>query len=160
MVTPQLKESVNEYLQHDTAAKEIAEIEETISLKKDEIIDLESQLLALQKRRPEISIEYRKSIMWCLEVDAGSRHYFLKSKEGLVKCVQFKHKAKLTAKQNNAFGSVLSILFKDGKIGRIEHFGMYFYGLPEMFEKDNDGLFTILNKKYSAYLPDLKQVSV
>jgi hypothetical protein len=158
-VSNKVKESVDQYLQSHPEVRRIAEIEEQIHNKKMELIDLEVELTSLQKKRPEIQIEYRRSIMWCLEIDADNPHYFLKSKEGLVKCVEYKHKIKLTAKQNNSFGGILSGMFKDRLIGRITHFNMFFYGLTSLFEKDDEGNFTILKKKYEKNLPVLKQVN-
>jgi hypothetical protein len=156
----ELKIYVDEYLQSDPEAKLIADISEEVKAKSDELIELKAKLQVLEQKRPEISIPYRESIMWCLNVDSTNPYYFLKSKEGLVKCVQYKHKAKLTHKQNNAFGSVLSMLFKEGKIGRITHFDMFFYGLPNMFEKDEFGLLTILKEEYKIHVHQLKQVNI
>lgn len=158
-VSDKVRESVEQYLQLHPEAREIADLEKQIHEKKMELIDLEGQLGILQKKRPEISIEYRKSIIWCLSVDAENPYYFLKSKEGLVKCVEYKHKIKLSAKQNNSFGGILSGMFKDGLIGRISHFDMYFYGLPDLFDNDDDGLLTILKNKYAKNISKLRHVN-
>lgn len=156
----EIKKSVEPYLKNDPVARTIANMEEKIAEKKDELIDLEIQLDAIQKRRPEVAIEYRKSIMWCLEIDSKSPYYFLKSKEGLVRCIEYKHKIKVTPQQNSAIGAVLSTLFKDGLIGRISHSGMFFYGLPTMFYEDKAGQLTILRNDYAGYVEDLRQVPV
>lgn len=159
-VSDKVKQSVNQYLQTHPEAKLIADIEDQIYYKKMEIIDLEARLTVLQRKRPEINLEYRKSIIWCLEIDVDSPRYFLKSKEGLVRCVEYKHKIKITAKQNNTFGGILSGMFKDGLVGRITHFDMYFYGLPQLFEKNDEGHYTLLKKKYEKNLPALRQVNI
>lgn len=157
---PELKASTEQYLQSDPAAKQIAEIEESIKNKKNEVYDLESELITIKKKRPEVRIEYRKSIMWCLEIDWKHPFYFLKNKESLVNCVQYKYKIKLSSPQNNAFGSVLSSLFKESKIGRVKHLGVYYYGLTCMFEKDEKGYFTILKDEYEAGIDNLHQVNL
>lgn len=159
-ISEDVQASVAEYLQSHPDAKKIAELEQKIRHKQNEIIDLEAELSKLQKWRPEINLEYRKSIIWCLTIDAGNPYYFLKSKEGLVKCVEFKHKIKLTAKQNNSFGGILSGMYKDGLVGRIMHLDMYFYGLPELFERGGDGRYSKLKKKCEKDVPLLRQVNV
>lgn len=151
---------VERYLNDDPQAKEIATLQTSIKQKRREVIEMESTLTVLEKTRPKISIPYRDSIMWCLQVDSTNPYYFLKSKQGLVKCVEYKHKAKLTTGQKNALGSVLSMMYNERKIGRISHFDMYFYGLPEMFEKDGENPLTELKEDYKQYVNQLRQVNV
>lgn len=159
-VSEKIKESVEEYLLLHPDAKQIADIEQQIDTKKNEIIELEATLSILQKKRPEINLEYRKSVIWCLSIDSDNPYYFLKSKEGLVRCVEYKHKIKITPKQNNTFGGILSGMFREGLLGRITHFDVFFYGLPDMFEKDKEGNLTILKKKYEEKRPNLRHVNV
>lgn len=159
-ISDNVRISVDEYLQSHPDAKKISELEQQIRDKQIEIIDLEAELSKLQKKRPEINIEYRKSIIWCLTIDVENPFYFLKSKEGLVKCFEFKHKIKLTPKQNNSVGGILSGMFKDALVGRIVHDDMYFYGLPHLFEKDTDGKLSLLKKQYQKNIRLLRQVNV
>jgi hypothetical protein len=159
-ISTELKQAVDKYLENDPNAKTIAEAEQKVIDMRNALIDQESELEALKKKRPEVTIKYRDSINWCLEIDADNPFYFLKSKEGLVKCVEYKNKTKLTPSQNNSFGGILSTMFKEGLIGRIMYTDVYFYGLKSMFEKDEKGFLTKLKKKYEKNVPDLKQVNV
>ena len=159
LVSDEIKQSVDAFLQAHPDAKQIAEVEKQILERKMEVIDLEASLTVLQRKRPEINIPYRSSILWCLDVDKNNPHYFLKSKEGLVKCVEYKYRIKLNAKQNNSFGGTLTIMFQNNLVGRIKYLDMYFYGLIDFFNKDKNGHFTILKKNHEKSLPLLRQVN-
>jgi hypothetical protein len=158
-VSDEIKKSVQKFLQSDPNAKRIAEIEEQIGNKRSEMVKLQADLFILQNNRLDINLEYRKSIMWCLEIDAHNKLYFLKNKESLVKCSEYKHKIKLTPKQNSSYGATLSIMFKEKLVGRVIHSGVYYYGLPKFFDKNEDGLFTELKDDYVKRLPHLKNVT-
>lgn len=159
-ISDELNKSVQEFLQQDSNAKKIAEIEQQLDKKRIEIFQLEADLSLATKMRPEVILEYRKSILWCLEVDAKSDYYFLKKKEGLVKCIEYKHKIKLTPKQNNSFGATLSFMFKEKAVGRTDLLDVFFYGVPSLFERDKDGLLTVLKSKYVKQLPYLRQITI
>ncbi|WP_028787528.1 hypothetical protein [Terrimonas ferruginea] len=161
-ISPEMQKQVSDHLKNDPVAKEIADKELLLHQKKNELIELEGELSILKKKRPEIDLRYRESINWCLTIDSENPYYFLKSKEGLVRCVEYKHKYKLTQGQNSAFGAVLSTLFKENKVGRItpEHMDVFFYGLPEMFDEDKNGQLTILKKKYQKNVHKLRHVNV
>lgn len=158
-VSPGVKQSVNEILQTDPQLQEISNIEEAIHERQMEIIDLEAELDKLQKKRPTVNLEYRESVRWCLNADADNPSYFLKNKESLVRCIEYRHRIDVTPQQNNTIGSVLSSMYKAGLIGRTERSNSegFFYGIIKFFEKDSDGQYSILKKKYEK---DLLKVQI
>lgn len=150
-ISPAVMEAAQKEILNDPIIKKINELTEQIKKKKNEIIHLEAELSVIQKTRPEISIKWRESIFWCLNIDAQNPEYFLKSAAGVYKCIAYKHKIEVTSDIKSKIGTSLSMLFQQKKIGRLMLNGISHYGLLEFFDND----LVTLKKKYEK---DLKKL--
>jgi len=135
-ISPEIIAATNEELKRDPVAKEISELNDEITKKQAEIINLEAKLYIV-KSNHKVSIRWRESVIWCLTIDSLNYRYFVKNVAGVYKCIAFKHKVDITAEIKTKINATLSSLFKDNIIGRTEYKGAYFYGLKKFFK---DGL--------------------
>jgi len=135
-ISPEIKVATIEAASQDPFLSRITNIERKISDHKLEIVFLEDELRQVKEERPNVSIKWRESIRWCLEVDSENWRYFLKNTSAVYKCIVYKHKVDLTADIKNKIAVTLSALYKEKIIGRIEYNGMHLYGLTKFFNDD------------------------
>ena len=135
-ISPAVEEATKKYLETDETAKKIADLSDAIKEKELAIYELENKLSLAKKTRPDVTIKWRDSVKWCLEIDSKNFRYFLKSAAGVYKCIAFKHKVDITPDIRNKIATTLSLMFKEGTIGRILHNNTHYYGLKEFFNDD------------------------
>lgn len=125
------------------AKESIKEVHE----KEKEINDLEKRLSALiydvqemrKNNAANISIPWKDSIKDCLYTEKGAPdypNYFLKTPAFISNCVAWTYGVELTRDIKNKIASTLSFMFKEGAVGRIQHNGKTYYGLPQFFKDD------------------------
>jgi hypothetical protein len=151
--SPEVKKAADQALQNDPNALRIAELTQEIEITENKVIDLKGELYKLKEKRPEVIIKYRESIRWCLDVDARNSKFFLKTAQGVYNCIAFKHKIDIDSKTKSKISTTLSMMHKEGLIGRLYHEGKnaHYYGLASFFEKD----LVTLKKKYEKDFEEL-----
>lgn len=112
-ISPEIKVATIEAASQDPFLSRITNIERKISDHKLEIVFLEDELRQVKEERPNVSIKWRESIRWCLEVDSENWRYFLKNTSAVYKCIVYKHKVDLTADIKNKIAVTLSALYKE-----------------------------------------------
>lgn len=138
--------AADEALKNDPVALRIVELTQEITEAENKVIDLKGELFKIKEKRPEVVIKYRESIRWCLDVDARNSKFFLKTAQGVYKCIEFLYKTELDSKTKSKVSTTLSMMHKEGLIGRLYHEvkNAHYYGLESFFEKD----LVTLKKKY------------
>lgn len=102
-----------------------------------DIAKCQTDLLLLKKKNAEtIVIRWKESVKWCLETDATNPYYFIKTPLFVAMCIAKKHGVEITRDIKNKISTTLSIMFNQKEIGRTQHNGASYYGLPEFFKKD------------------------
>ncbi len=115
-----------------------------INAKEQEVKELEANLAKTKFELQElkrinaanVTIGWKESIKWCLNVDAENPFYFVKTPAFVAKCIASKHGVEITRDIKNKISTTLSIMFNQGLIGKINHNGKSFYGIAELFKKD------------------------
>jgi hypothetical protein len=133
----------------DENIKQIRQLEQQIEEVKKKERHLSADLASLkEERQKNIKIPLRPSAMWCIEIDADNPKFFLKSVEGVSKCIGYKHSIEIDTPMRNKIATTLSWLFNNKLLGRFSINGISYYGLIEFFIKDKNGLYTELKQKY------------
>lgn len=83
-----------------------------------------------------VTIGWKESIKWCLSVDIDNSYFFVKTPAFVAKCIASKHGVEVTRDIKNKISTTLSIMHNQSLIGRVQHNGKSFYGMPELFKKD------------------------
>lgn len=150
-ISPEMEKATSAEMSFDPFVSRIMRIERDVEEYQHKIDFLNLELEDIQEKRPVVSIKWRDSIKWCLEIDSGNWRYFLKTTAGVYKCIAYKNRIELTPDIKNKIAITLSLLYKDKVIGRIMYNGSYLYGLPKFF---NDDL-TELKEEYKSGLDKL-----
>jgi hypothetical protein len=98
-----------------------------------------------------ITIQWKESIKNCLEQEASQSSYFLKTPAFISNCVAWTYGVELTRDIKNKIATTLSFMFNQGAIGRIQHNGKTFYGMPKFFKTD----LVTLKRDYADWIEDL-----
>lgn len=135
--------------QSDENIIQIRELEQKIEEVKKTERYLAADLQSLkEQRKNNIKIPLRPSALWCIEIDADNPRFFLKSVEGVSKCISYKHSIEIDTPLRNKIATTLSWLFNNKMIGRYSINGVSYYGLLRFFGKDDKGLYTELKQEY------------
>lgn len=133
---------------------DIRKKERTIEFMEKEVAKMKFELQQLKQLNANtVSIQWKGSSQWCLEVDAHNPSYFLKTPAFVAKCIAWKHAVEVTRDIKNKIATTLSTMFNQGLIGRIQHNGKTYYGIPKFFKGD----MTTLKREYQNWLEDLTQ---
>jgi len=99
----------------------------------------------------QTNIKWREAIIHCLEVDADTKSFALKSAMSVSNCIVKKYAISVDRDTKNKIATTLSFLFNNGKIGRTLD---SYYGLLIFFEDDR----TTLKSEYSELAKTTKPV--
>lgn len=110
--------------------KQVKELETTLAKTKFELQELK------RINAGNVTIGWKESIKWCLTVDINNGYFFVKTPAFVAKCIASKHGVEITRDIKNKISTTLSIMHNQGLIGRLQHNGKSFYGMPELFKKD------------------------
>lgn len=141
--------------------KTLKEIREKEALVKELTEKLSSANFDLQELRKlnaaNITIQWKESINICVELDADSPGYFLKTPAFISNCVAWNYGVEVTRDIKNKVATNLSQMYNQKLIGRIDHNGKTYYGDKKFFEPDKKGALIILKDKYKGWVKDLIQ---
>lgn len=123
--------------------QERSPILEEIESKEKEIESKEKELGALrgvlemlrEKHANSIEIKWREEVRQCLYNKAENR-YFLSKHHEIIGCIEYKKGITANRKIKNALISTLSIMYKEGELGRAKVGNDWVYGYAELFKSD------------------------
>ena len=151
-ISREIVEATIREVAYNPPVKEVIDISMAIAEKETELLKLKGQLAVAKMSMPSTNIKWRDSIRWCLDVDAQNKHYFVKNTASVYRCIAFKHGIDVTSDIRNKIATTLSSLYMEKEfVGRITHYNTLYYGVSTLFNKDENGFYSLLKPEYEDW---------